>query len=111
MSIVKSPVYFLSTAHIQEPDACLLALHAGDNDSPIFADVNAALIANTHYGFLLWIADEGPPGDASTRLQVAGFSAAFAALLTRVHQETGGSCYLMLDRDAEPLEDLQTFEW
>jgi hypothetical protein len=94
-SIECHPMFVVSTANIERRDAQLL--EQGCHESPM---TNVAFIANTTYGFVLWIDDEGP---GENNGEEAGYSRAFLQLLVRVHQECKRSCYLLLDSGGNSL--------
>jgi hypothetical protein len=97
MPIKQHPLFTVSTAHLSPSDARLL--ESGKSNLDAAGEVNVILLASTPFGFLIFIGDEGLDAEAPATLSNAGFSQSFASLLTRIYEEAGGSCYLMLDPD------------
>lgn len=62
------------------------------------------------YGYLFWVPDDdGIREDLEGQLKKAGYSPGLHALLEKANEL--GCRYLYLDRDAEPVEGLPTFDW
>ena len=93
-----------------ESDSKLLQQHAREQ-SVMFSEVNAAVVASSPYRTVLWIGDEGLSDDDPTQLSQGGFSSAFVNLLQWVYEDAQGFCYVILDRNDGQIVDLPTFEW
>lgn len=98
----------VSTAHIERRDADQLASYA---DSETFPPINAGVIADTQYGYLLWIGSEGPVDDQAQLLAEAGFSPALARVIAFAYAQALGFFYLLIDRDCEAIDALPAYHW
>ena len=97
----------MSTAHIEQRYAQRLE----PNRPNVLGDLDGGVIATTPHGVLLWIGHEGPANDSVATLTTLGFSPAFAQLLTHVQEAAEGFCYVLLDPDGIPIDELPTFQW
>ena len=98
----------VSASHIEQRDAERLTRYARRKTFP---PINGGLVAETRYGYLLWIGSEGPCEDHARLLAKARFSPALATVIAFAHAQARGFCYLMIDQDCETIDALPAYDW